>query len=605
MTRKSLVEKFDPLSRLYVERHGRFCALVRMTAGQCWGYGVVLLALVAEFLLWPQRTWVLFSYCLAFFFFFVLAVRLAAILISVVRQPALKVSAEELAALREEDLPVYSVLVPLFREPEVVPALFAALRSLDYPAHKLDIQLLVEPHDTATIAALQQCGLADNMRITEAPRGLPQTKPRACNAGLENARGELLVIFDAEDRPEPDQLKKAVAAYRKMPPEVVCLQARLDHYNSMQSLFSQWAAMEYLIWYRWILPGLQVLGAPIPLGGTSNHFRTNALRQLGGWDPFNVTEDCDLGMRIARCGWQTRMLDSVTWEEAVTIPSAWIRQRTRWIKGYWQTWLVQSRSGALREFGFWKWLLFAATVGGSTAMLVLNPIMWAILVAWFFVGWPMADFQDPFSVAALGLTVLLMALNLVFIGINIAGCILSRRSELVAVALLSPVEWVLLGLAAWRGMFQFFVRPFHWEKTPHGRAVHDAPLRLIRHRLIAPVGSLALAIAVVSGLIWLVVARIETEVATRPRQLPATFVPPTYPEAETICGFDAPDRSDWQRGPVMESSQIAVVTTNMVYQGQGALMLEARFPGVVEVRLKPGMDWSAYAALRWRMFLPQ
>ncbi|MCX7592125.1 MAG: glycosyltransferase, partial [Kiritimatiellae bacterium] len=604
MQEKGLQARFDEFSEKYLDTHGKLCAFTRMTVGQRAGFLLFFLGLITAVVFSPYRAWVVLSYTLALFFFFILAVRLAAILISIFRNPTITVTAAELAALRAEDLPTYSVLVPLFREPEVVPSLFTALRALDYPQEKLDIQFLVEPEDVETIAALRRCGLSANMRITESPPGLPQTKPRACNVGLARAGGEMLVIFDAEDRPEPDQLKKAVAAYQKMPPQVVCLQARLDHYNSMQTIFSQWASMEYLIWYRWILPGLQALGAAIPLGGTSNHFRIGALRVLGGWDPFNVTEDCDLGMRIARRGWQTRMLDSVTWEEAVTTPRAWLRQRTRWIKGYWQTLLVQLRRGAVKEFGFWKWLMFAVTVGGGTTMLLFNPIMWAILLAWIFWGWPMADFQDPFSVAALVVTVLLMLLNLVFIGVNIAGCLLSKRSELLPVALLSPVEWVLLGMAAWRALYQFIWQPFHWEKTPHGKAIPDVLTSPFRHRVLriaVPAGSLAVAVAVVGLLVGLVAARIEREAEARPRQLPAKFLPPEYEEAEILYAFDDPPEhgTSWQPG------ETATVTTNIAYLGRGSLVVQAHFPGVTEVQLKPNTDWSRFAALRFRVFLPE
>ncbi|MBN1670780.1 MAG: glycosyltransferase [Kiritimatiellae bacterium] len=593
------VQEFDPDSSAYAESHAPLCAYVKWSRPQRRVFAAGLGLLAAACALRPYATWLAVTYALAVFFFCVLGIRLAAILACLFRDPAIRVAPDETAALAEDDLPPYSVLVPLYQEPEVVPSLVEALDALDYPREKLDIQLLVEPADRATIDALEKRPLPGHMRITRSPGGLPQTKPRACNTGLREAQGEFLVVFDAEDRPEPDQLKKAVAAYRTLPEAVVCLQARLDHYNSLQSLFAQWSAMEYLVWFRLFLPGLQRLGAPIPLGGTSNHFRTRALRELGGWDPFNVTEDCDLGMRIARRGWSTRMLASTTWEEAVVSLRAWLRQRTRWIKGYWQTWLVQTRRGSLREFGLRKWLFFMVLIGGSACMLTLNPLMWGIIAAWFCVGWSLVNFTSALSVLALAISLVLLAANAVFVLINVAGCLACRRPDLLCAALLCPVEWGLLSLSAWRAGWQFFTRPFQWEKTAHGHAVTDAAARGRRHwalRTAMPAVSCLLAVLALGLLTAIVVTRVKEQARAQIAvQRPPLFAPDAYRDAVILC---APGTR------AQEPGRAAAVVSGVASNGQDALLLSAAFPGETAARWEPAADWSAWAGLSVRLLVP-
>lgn len=236
--------------------------------------------------------------------------------------------------MQDADLPTYTVLVPLYREARVVPALLAHLASLDYPASKLEVLLLVEEDDHETLAAVQAAKPPAYFTLLTLPPGQPRTKPKALNVGLLFARGEFLVVYDAEDRPEPDQLKKAVVAFRKGSEHLTCVQAALNYYNREENSLTRLFAMEYAHWFDYLLPGLFQLGLPMPLGGTSNHFRTERLRQLGGWDPFNVTEDADLGLRMAGRGLTVAVLNSTTWEEAPHHLTAWIRQRSRWIKGY-------------------------------------------------------------------------------------------------------------------------------------------------------------------------------------------------------------------------------------------------------------------------------
>ena len=239
--------------------------------------------------------------------------------------------------LADAALPRYSVLVPVFDEAEILPSLIDGLARLDYPPAKLDIVLVLEEADLATKAAMIALRLPANMRLVVVPDGMPRTKPKALNYAMQFTNGEYIVVFDAEDRPEPDQLRRAAAVFASSPAGLACLQARLNIYNVGDSWFTRQFTVEYSALFDAILPALDRLGLPVPLGGTSNHFPRAVLEEIGGWDPFNVTEDADLGIRLARLGWHTAILDSTTWEEAPQCAGQWLRQRTRWLKGWLQT----------------------------------------------------------------------------------------------------------------------------------------------------------------------------------------------------------------------------------------------------------------------------
>jgi len=375
------------------------------------------------------------------------------------------------AALPDADLPRYTILVPLFREAGVLPALVANLRALEYPAVKLDIKLILESVDTETIAAARAMDLPGNFDIITVPDGQPRTKPKACNFALEYATGDFAVIFDAEDRPEPDQLRKAVEMFAAAPPEVVCLQAKLNFDNPSENWLAKQFTIEYTSLFWGILPALDMLRLPIPLGGTSNHFRMNALRELGAWDAFNVTEDADLGMRIYRAGWRCKVLDSTTWEEAACQPGNWLRQRTRWLKGWMQTYAVHMRQprGLRRELGpggFWAFQgLFAAVVISTLA----HPLFYILLAYDGIYGgfmhqaesllglhfWVIATFN---LVAGYGAAIVLGVVSLRARGV----------ADLLPQILLIPVYWLCISVAAWRALYQLIADPFYWEKTQHG-----------------------------------------------------------------------------------------------------------------------------------------
>ena len=385
---------------------------------------------------------------------------------------ALAAVAADPYAIPDGDLPLYTVLAPLYHERNFAPALVEQLTAIDYPQNRLEVLLLVEHDDTETRSALEACALPRNVRVIGVPAGMPRTKPRALNVGLAWARGEFIVVYDAEDRPEADQLRKAVTMFRALPRRVVCLQARLNFYNRHQTLLTRLFSMDYAIWYDMLLPGMAGKQTIVPLGGTSNHFRVNALRRLGGWDPFNVTEDADLGVRIARGRLSVMMLDSVTWEEAVAHAPQWIRQRSRWVKGYIQTYLVHMRHPAqlLRQVGPRAFLDFQIMVGGSSLILLVNPIMWALTVIYFLSkGTALAIMIQALFPPALYYPALLCLLaNFIFLYSQLYICVRRGYDDLARYTLLGPLYWILMSVGAWAGLFSLVRRPHYWAKTEHG-----------------------------------------------------------------------------------------------------------------------------------------
>lgn len=379
------------------------------------------------------------------------------------------ISGEEVAALRDDELPTYTILVPVYREANVIGDLIENLRRLDYPSSKLEILLLLEEDDEETAAAARAARPPETVTFVTVPNGEPKTKPKACNVGLFFAKGEYLTIYDAEDRPEPDQLKKAVIAFRKGPPELVCVQAALNYYNATENVLTRMFTLEYSYWFDYILPGLDHLRLPIPLGGTSNHFRTELLRQLGGWDPFNVTEDADLGLRAAAEGYKVGVINSTTYEEANSRYGNWIRQRSRWIKGYMQTFLVHTRNPVklVRSSGWRNLFGFVMLVGGTPLTFLCVPILWALYVAWLLARSSIGQALFPPAVLYISLFNLLIG-NGLMIYLSMLAVFKRRLYSLIPFALLHPLYWMLHSIAAYRALWQLLTRPFYWEKTLHG-----------------------------------------------------------------------------------------------------------------------------------------
>jgi len=386
-----------------------------------------------------------------------------------VRHGPVRVAPWELDKLDEESLPIYTILVPLYREARVVGRLLTSLRRLDYPRRKLQILLLCEADDTPTLEALYAANPGPPFEIVLVPPSYPRTKPKVCNVGLERARGQYLVIYDAEDRPATDQLKKAVVAMRRLPRHVVCLQARLEYHNPQTNLLTRFFAAEYGTFYDMLLPSLARRGLPVPLGGTSNHFRTSALRALGGWDSYNVTEDLDLGMWIARRRWRVEILDSITWEEANSRLGNWVRQRSRWLKGYMQTYLVHMRSPLRlwRDLGPGNFLAFQLLVGATPLTTLCNPLLWGLTLAYAATGSPLIQELFPAPVFYLGIVSMVLG-NFIFAYYLVTGCLLLGNHRNAKWMLAAPLYWMLMSVAAWKAAVQVVVRPHYWEKTRHG-----------------------------------------------------------------------------------------------------------------------------------------
>jgi glycosyltransferase XagB len=390
------------------------------------------------------------------------------------RRRELVIGPDEIAAIDERDLPVYTILVPLYREAEVLPRLVANLDALDYPRAKLEVLLLAEEDDEETIEAITSMGLAPHFKLVVVPDSQPKTKPKACNFGLTQANGRYVVIFDAEDQPDTDQLKKVYAGFERVDDSVVCIQCKLNYFNTDQNFLTRFFSTEYALWFDLLLPGLDASGAPIPLGGTSNHFDRDVLLEIGAWDPFNVTEDADLGMRLHKDGYKTAMLDSTTLEEANSALPNWLRQRSRWVKGYLQTYLVHMRHpfSLLREIGLKSFISFQFIVGG-TVIFLLNPIFWALTTLFFLTQAGIIRDLFPGFVYYLASFQLFVG-NFVFTYLAVAGTMQRRLYSLTKFALFSPVYWGLMSIGAYRGFFQLMTRPFYWEKTEHGLDVGRA-----------------------------------------------------------------------------------------------------------------------------------
>jgi cellulose synthase/poly-beta-1,6-N-acetylglucosamine synthase-like glycosyltransferase len=402
--------------------------------------------------------------------------RLAAFWLSLRNPEMVVITDEEARSQSDGSLPVYTVLVPAYREPSVIAALIARLSDLEYPVAKLDIRLLLERDDRETIAAALAAHPGPQFTIVRVPHSEPKTKPKACNYGLRGARGAFVTIYDAEDRPEPLQLRRAVAAFSRLGPTVACLQAKLSYYNSEQNLLTSWFTIEYAMWFSFFLPGLVAQRGPLPLGGTSNHFRGEVLQAVGGWDPYNVTEDADLGIRLARRGYQTRVLDSTTLEEANSDVINWVKQRSRWYKGYLQTWLVHTRHPRelRRELGWRGFIGFNLFVAGTPMLSLINPVFWLLTALWFVIHPPVVLALFPAWLYYLSLAVM-VAGNVSLFYSWLVSARMAGSWKLVLASLLVPVYWTLMSLAVIKAAVQLISAPSFWEKTVHGLDAKPSP----------------------------------------------------------------------------------------------------------------------------------
>ncbi|WP_319579291.1 glycosyltransferase family 2 protein [uncultured Methanospirillum sp.] len=399
---------------------------------------------------------------------------------------------DDIKAIRDEDLPIYTLLVPLFHEKEMLPHILSNIAKMDYPREKLDVKILMEEEDEETIGKARKLGLFGNIEeiitpMTEdeyrkflsifhpviIPNAELKTKPRACNYGLKRARGEFVVIYDAEDLPDRDQLKKTVLAFRRLGSEYACIQCLLNFYNPRKNVLTRWFSIEYSYYYDYYIQGLDKIGAPIPLGGTSNHFRMRTLRELGAWDPFNVTEDADLGMRIARKKYKTGVLNSHTYEEAVTSIRSWIKQRSRWVKGFVITWFVTMRHPikVYKDIGLKNFLVFQTGFGGNFYLPLMNLFLWGVFVAGFIIPEYFSHWFDFWPFAAIAVFNLIIG-NLFFLVMMLLATWKEKQKDLLIYSLFSPIYWIFMSIGAWKGLIQLAAgKAYKWEKTAHGTSL--------------------------------------------------------------------------------------------------------------------------------------
>ncbi|MGP3698749.1 glycosyltransferase [Rhodobacter sp. NSM] len=412
---------------------------------------------------------------LAFTFWALLAMTLGAALRIATAAATLRRRPPEPDSLPILRLPIVSVIVALYDEEDIAGRLVSRLGRIDYPRDKLEILLVVEEADRRTRMALLEARLPPWMRIVISPAGSIRTKPRALNVALDHCRGSIVGVYDAEDAPEPDQIRRVVEGFSRRGPQVACLQGRLDYYNPRTNWLSRCFTIEYAAWFRLMLPGLDRLGLAVPLGGTTLFFRRAALEDLGAWDAHNVTEDADLGIRLARHGYRTDLINTVTGEEANCRALPWIKQRSRWIKGFMMTWAVHMRDPALlwRQLGAWRFAGFQVMFLGSLSQTLLAPVLWSFWLLAFGLRHPVVPLvPTPLLWTMIGLMIGAE-------GTSIAMGVIALRFTRHR---LSPL-WVptmhlynpLATLAAYKALWELLRAPFYWDKTRHG--LFDAPSR--------------------------------------------------------------------------------------------------------------------------------
>lgn len=458
-------------------------AYYRLTSFQYGMLAGIISAFIISFLVNWHSTLIVVIAMLTTLYFIDLCFQIFLVLRSFKTSREISYSDKEIESVSTANLPIYTVFCPLYKEWHVIPQFIKAMRQMDYPKNKLQVMLLLEEDDKDSISHVDKMKLPAYFEVRIVPHSNPKTKPKALNFGLQFAKGEYAVIYDAEDIPDPLQLKKAVLAFKKVSNTVICLQAKLNFYNPDQNLLTRLFTAEYSLWFDLILPGLQSLKAPIPLGGTSNHFRVKDLHRLHGWDAFNVTEDCDLGMRLSKHRLNTAIIDSTTMEEANSKIVNWYGQRSRWIKGYIQTYFVHARDAHKFSWNFRQpdGMFFHLIVGGKILSMFVNPLLWFITILYFtlrpVVGETIESFY-PGPVLYMGVLSLIFG-NFIYMYAYMIGCVNRGHYHLIKYALLTPAYWLAMSMAAWRALTEMIYNPFYWRKTAHG-------FHLQEHKYVRP-----------------------------------------------------------------------------------------------------------------------
>ncbi|MDF1669986.1 MAG: glycosyltransferase [Roseovarius sp.] len=424
-----------------------------------------LLVLAVVILAFPTVIFSIFAIWAAFTLVVTAGMKTAAFVSAITAEPDAPPAPE---SLQHKPLPKVSILVPLFRETEVLHALVARLSTLTYPKCLLDVILVLEEEDKLTQATLAEIDLPPWIRAVICPDGQPRTKPRAMNYALDFCEGDIVGIFDAEDAPDPDQITKVARRFQHAPDDVACLQGILDYYNPSQNWLARCFTIEYATWFRVMLPGMARLGFAIPLGGTTLYFKRNVLEALGGWDAHNVTEDADLGFRLARHGYRTEMVHTITEEEANCRFWPWIKQRSRWLKGYMTTYLVHMRNPVqlFHQLGAWKFLGFQAHFLTALSQFILAPVLWSFWLVLFGLPHPLDPLVSRSALAVIGsLFLLIEVLNIAIHTTAVSG---AKHRFLMLWSPTMHFYSPLGAIAAYKALYELVFKPFYWDKTTHG-----------------------------------------------------------------------------------------------------------------------------------------
>jgi cellulose synthase/poly-beta-1,6-N-acetylglucosamine synthase-like glycosyltransferase len=360
--------------------------------------------------------------------------------------------------------PMYSILLPLYREKkETIENLLSSMKNLSYPSEKIDLKVLVHEGDAETINAVNSLkNVYVPFEIIEVPRGDVRSKPNTCNFGLAKAMGKYLTIYDAEDIPEKYQLKKAVRAFESLPEEYVSLQSALNYYNKRENFLTKCFSVEYSMWYDFTIRAINKLQLFFPLGGNSNHFKTKFLKEIGGWDAYNVTEDADLGVVIGRSGYRIAFLESITEEEAPMSFKAWIKQRTRWMKGFMMTFCnhIANPYKLYKDLGSKNFIIFFVFVFFSFLSFLLVPFLHILVLVLYLYddeSWRNFLFNNWVVVSSfltIGIYWIVIAKN------KVRGSFLN--------SFLFPFYWILHSIASLLALIELVTKPFYWDKTEHG-----------------------------------------------------------------------------------------------------------------------------------------
>ncbi|HEY8929110.1 MAG TPA: glycosyltransferase [Mucilaginibacter sp.] len=439
--------------------------------------GLVTVGLVVSF----KNTSIIINVLISTFFLVAILFKLFLALMGSRFELHQAVTRDDLHDIVEAELPVYTILLPVYKEDKLIKKLIWNLQALDYPREKLDVKLLIEEDDDKTLNAVRNLDFPAIFEVIVVPYHMPKTKPKACNYGLHFSRGKFLTIYDAEDIPDTDQLKKVVAMFGKLPSNYICIQSALNYFNRNENFLTRMFTLEYSYWFDYMLPGLDTLDIPIPLGGTSNHFKLESLIELGAWDPFNVTEDADLGLRAYAKGYKIAVVNSTTYEEANNEPINWIRQRSRWIKGYMQTYLVHMRNpvALIKRLGWKGFLGFNFFIGATPLTFLVYPFLLAIFIS--YLVFDLSTIRTLFPDWILFMSIFnLMVGNILMIYINMMAVFKRRFYELILFSIANPVYWLMHSVSAFKGLYQLIVKPFYWEKTEHGLSKVNNPTNVVK-----------------------------------------------------------------------------------------------------------------------------